>query len=43
MFIFLAKILNCRSNLFINNIVREPIIDERFMFMRLLLHGILGH
>ena len=52
--ILLAKIFNYMFNLFIDNIVREPIIDESlFCFLllhkilfwrrRLVLHGILGY
>ena len=32
-FILLAKIFNYTFNLFINNIVREPITDEGFYFI----------
>ena len=31
-FILLADYLNCTFNLYINNIVREPIIDESLFF-----------
>ena len=52
--IFLGNIFDCESNLFINNILRDPVIDEIiFMFLilykilfvgrRLILHGMLGY
>ena len=53
-FILLADIFNCMFDLFINNIVRELIIDDSlsiiflilykilFWRRRLILHGILG-
>ena len=32
-FILLADIFNCTFNLFFNNIVREPIIDESLFYI----------
>ena len=32
-FILLAEFFNCTFNLFINNIVREPIIDECYRIL----------